>query len=166
MFVPCSNKQITISYTMGFRRFPEQTLRKLINKIGVWRNIPLVLFIFQLRKQKLPCVLGYIGYTHARVQVYAHDQTRLPPPVLSISMSRVGMGMCSLRLLTFRARLARQGALRTLLPLAQRWGSTYAVTLHFLYGSQRFKLEPLHLHGNHSLNHHPRPENQQLLFKF
>lgn len=47
--------------------------------IGVWRkNIPLVLFIFQLRKQKPLRVLGYIWYTHARVQVYAHECMQRP----------------------------------------------------------------------------------------
>lgn len=138
--------------------------------IGVWRkNIPL--FIFRLRKRKPLRVLGYMWYTHARVQVYAHECTQRPDQASSSTAFHLNAlswdGHVRKRQLTFRARMACQGALRTLLSLApQRWGSMYAVTPHFLYGSQRFKLKPLHLHGNHSLNHHPRPQNQQLLFKF
>lgn len=136
---------------MGFRRLPEQTSLEEIYYLKIVRrkNIPLVLFIFQLRKQKSLRVLGYIWYTHARVQVYAHECMQRPDQASSSSASHLNALSWDRHVLTetvtFRARLAFQGVLRTLLSLdPQRC---------FLYGSQRFKLKPLHLTDYMAITH-------------
>lgn len=114
---------------MGFRRLPEQTsLEEIYYLKIVWRkNIPLVLFIFQLRKQKPLHVLGYMWYIHARVQVYAHECMQRPDQASSSTASHLNAlswdGHVLTETVTFRARLAFQGVLRTLLSLdPQSWG--------------------------------------------